>query len=150
MTNSIFYRVSPILFSIIGMALSHNLFFIILPLRMQSAGIESSQVGIAMGMFAAGSILAGMFGAKVVNRVGHIRAFATMAATLSIVSILHTLLESFIITSLLRVVPASASLPALSLLRAGLMSPVIAATAVNCSVSTKYSLLSDSVQRLLL
>lgn len=104
MTNSIFYRVSPILFSIIGMALSHNLFFIILPLRMQSAGIESSQVGIAMGMFAAGSILAGMFGAKVVNRVGHIRAFATMAATLSIVSILHTLLESFIITSLLRVV----------------------------------------------
>src|SRR5210317_1177704 len=97
MANSIFYRVSPILFSIIGIAMSNNLFFLILPLQMKQAGLDSSQVGFAMGMFAAGSILAGLFGSKVVNRVGHIRAFASMAATLSIVSVLHTLFESFVI-----------------------------------------------------
>ena len=104
MANNIFYRVSPILFSIVGMSLSLNLFFIVLPLRMKEAGILSAQVGIAMGMFAAGSVLAGLFGAKVVSRVGHIRAFATMAAILSIVSITHTFLESFAITTFLRIV----------------------------------------------
>lgn len=104
MANSIFYRVSPILFSIIGMAMSHNLFFLILPLQMKQAGLDSSQVGFAMGMFAAGSIAAGLFGSKVVNRVGHIRAFASMAATLSIVSIAHSFLDSFALISALRVV----------------------------------------------
>jgi MFS family permease len=102
--NSIFYRVSPILFSIIGMALSHNLFFLVLPLQMKSAGLNSSQVGIAMGMFAAGSIAAGLFGSKLVNRVGHIRAFASFAATLSIVSIAHSFMDSFFVISALRVI----------------------------------------------
>ncbi|HSG02843.1 MAG TPA: MFS transporter, partial [Marinobacterium sp.] len=92
------------LFSIIGIAMSNNLFFLILPLQMKQAGLDSSQVGFAMGMFAAGSILAGLFGSKVVNRVGHIRAFASMAATLSIVAIAHTFLDSFALISALRMV----------------------------------------------
>ncbi len=102
--NNIFSRVSPILFSIIGMSLSLNLLFLVLPLQMKAAGLSSSQVGLAMGMFAAGSIAAGLFGSKVVNRVGHIRAFASMAATLSIVSIAHSFLDSFLIISALRII----------------------------------------------
>ncbi len=104
MSNSIFYRVSPILFSIIGMALSHNLFFLILPLQMKQTGLNSSQVGIAMGMFATGSITAGLLGSKIVSRVGHIRAFASMAATLSVVSIAHSFLDSFPVIAALRVI----------------------------------------------
>jgi len=104
MANSIFYRVSPILFSIIGVSMSHNLFFLVLPLQMKQAGLDSSQVGFAMGMFAVGSIAAGLFGAKLVNRVGHIRAFASMAATLSIVAIVHSFYDQFAVISALRVI----------------------------------------------
>lgn len=104
MANSIFYRVSPILFSIIGMALSLNLFFLVLPLQMKQAGLNSSQVGLAMGMFAIGSVAAGLFGAKIVNRVGHIRAFASMAATLSIVAVIHSFWDSFWVIAALRMV----------------------------------------------
>lgn len=104
MANSIFYRVSPILFSIIGVSMSHNLFFLVLPLQMKQAGLDSSQVGFAMGMFAVGSVAAGLFGAKLVNRVGHIRAFASMAATLSMVSIAHSYFDQFAVISALRVI----------------------------------------------
>lgn len=103
MRNQVLFRVSPILFAIIAMALSHNLFFVLLPLQMQSNGVATSEIGVAMGLFAAGAIGAGLFGSKAVTRVGHIRAFATMAALLSIVAVVHSYHDSLLVTGLLRI-----------------------------------------------
>ncbi|MDD1783364.1 MFS transporter [Enterovibrio sp. ZSDZ35] len=104
MKPSIFLRIRPILFTIFGFAISHNLFFIMLPIRMKEDGYETADIGLAMSMFAVGAICAGLFGSRAVLRAGHIRAFASMAATLSIVSVLHSYNTDIWVTALLRMI----------------------------------------------
>ncbi|KXF83548.1 MFS transporter [Enterovibrio coralii] len=104
MKPSIFLRIRPILFTIFGFAISHNLFFIMLPIRMKEDGYPTADIGLAMSMFAVGAICAGLFGSRAVLRAGHIRAFASMAATLSIVSVLHSYNTDILITALLRMI----------------------------------------------
>ncbi|CCO45550.1 putative Permease of the major facilitator superfamily [Vibrio nigripulchritudo SOn1] len=104
MRTNIFIRIRPILFAIFAFAISHNLFFIMLPIRLKDGGFDSSDIGLAMSMFAAGAICAGLFGSKAVLRVGHIRAFASMAATLAIVSVMHSYTSDIKLTSALRMI----------------------------------------------
>jgi len=75
-----------------------------LPIRLKAGGSESADIGLAMSMFAVGAILAGLFGSRAVLRVGHIRAFASMAATLAIVSVTHSYSNDIWITGFLRMV----------------------------------------------
>ncbi|RXJ72824.1 transmembrane transport protein [Veronia nyctiphanis] len=102
MKSSIFSRIRPILFTIFGFAISHNLFFIMLPIRMKETGYETSNIGLAMSMFAVGAICAGLFGSRAVMRVGHIRAFASMAAMLAIISVVHSYSNDIFLTAALR------------------------------------------------
>ncbi|MFD2177671.1 MFS transporter [Veronia pacifica] len=102
--SNIFIRIRPILFTIFGFAISHNLFFIMLPIRMKETGYQTSNIGLAMSMFAVGAICAGLFGSRAVMRVGHIRAFASMAATLAIISIVHSYSSDIILTAALRMI----------------------------------------------
>lgn len=104
MRNSIFIRIRPILFAIFAFAISHNLFYVMLPIRLKDGGFDSSEIGLAMSMFAVGAICAGLFGSKVVLRVGHIRAFASMAAMLAIVSVVHSYSNDIYVTSALRMI----------------------------------------------
>ncbi|MEH6648679.1 MAG: MFS transporter [Motiliproteus sp.] len=104
MQTNILIRIRPILFSIFAMAVSHNLFFVMLPIRLKEGGFASADIGLAMSMFAVGGICAGLFGTRAVLRAGHIRAFASMAATLAIVSVTHSYSNDIWITGLLRVV----------------------------------------------
>jgi len=104
METSIFRRIQPILFSIFAVAVSHNLFFVMLPIRLKESGFASSDIGMAMSMFAVGAIMAGLFGSRAVLRAGHIRAFASMAATLAIVSVCHSYFINIWITGALRMV----------------------------------------------
>ncbi|WP_028023377.1 MFS transporter [Enterovibrio calviensis] len=104
MKANIFWRIRPILFTIFGFAISHNLFFIMLPIRMKETGYETSNIGLAMSMFAVGAICAGLFGSRAVLRAGHIRAFASMAATLSIVSVIHSYTTDIWLTGALRMI----------------------------------------------
>lgn len=100
--NSILYRVQPILFTIFGVAACQNLFFVVLPLRLKEAQVDTSSIGIAMSLFSLGAVLAGLFGAKSVAKVGHIRAFCLMAALLIIVSVCHSFSNDVWLTGALR------------------------------------------------
>lgn len=102
MQQKLLYRISPILFAITAYAASLNLFFVLLPIRMNDQGIATSEIGIAMSMYAAGAVLAGLFASRAVHRVGHIRAFASMAATLAIIAVAHSYLTNIWLTGLLR------------------------------------------------
>ncbi|MDO6561845.1 MFS transporter [Amphritea sp. 1_MG-2023] len=104
MQTNILLRIQPILFAIFAVAVSHNLFFVMLPIRLKEGGFESADIGMAMSMFAVGSIMAGLLGSRAVLRVGHIRAFASMAAMLSIVSVCHSYFINIWITGGLRMV----------------------------------------------
>ncbi|NGN99395.1 MFS transporter [Grimontia sp. S25] len=104
MKANIFIRIRPILFTIFGFAISHNLFFVMLPIRMKENGYPTADIGLAMSMFAVGAICAGLFGSRAVLRAGHIRAFASMAATLSIVSVVHSYTTDIVVTAALRAI----------------------------------------------
>ncbi|MGB1237066.1 MAG: MFS transporter [Pseudomonadales bacterium] len=101
---SILRRIRAILFAIFAVALSHNLFFVVLPIRLSEGGFDTGDIGLAMSMFAVGAVMAGLFGSRAVLRAGHVRAFATMVATLSIVSIVHSYSNDIWLTGLLRIV----------------------------------------------
>ncbi|NVK41703.1 MAG: MFS transporter [Oceanospirillaceae bacterium] len=102
MQQKLLHRISPILLAISAYAVSLNLFFVLLPIRMSEQGISTTHIGLAMSMYPAGAILAGLFGSRAVHRVGHIRAFASMAATLAVIAVGHSYVDSVWLTGLLR------------------------------------------------
>ena len=104
MTTNILTRVRPILITVFAVAISINLFFVMLPIRLKEGGYSATDIGMAMSMFAVGSIMAGIFGTKVVIRSGHIRAFCTMAAALVIVAVIHRYTNDIWITGILRII----------------------------------------------
>jgi MFS family permease len=55
-----------------------------------------------MSFFAFGAMFAGLIGAKIIARIGHIRAFALMAALLVIITVLHSFYDSLWLTAFLR------------------------------------------------
>ncbi|MDP7618065.1 MAG: MFS transporter [Arenicellales bacterium] len=100
--DNILIRIRPILLSIFAVAISQNLFYVMLPIRLKEGGYVSADIGLAMSMFYIGAILAGLFGSRSILRAGHIRAFATMAATLAIIAVVHSYINNFWVTALLR------------------------------------------------
>ncbi|NRA19706.1 MAG: MFS transporter [Oceanospirillaceae bacterium] len=104
MNTNILTRVRPILVTVFAVAISINLFFVMLPIRLKNGGFSDSDIGMAMSMFAVGAILAGLFGTKVVIRSGHIRAFCTMAAALAIVAVIHSYTNDIWVTGGLRII----------------------------------------------
>lgn len=101
--NTLFFRVQPILFTIFGVAACQNLFFLVLPLRLKEANVDTTSIGLAMSLFSLGAVLAGLYGAKSVARVGHIRAFSSMAAILIVVSVTHSFSNDVWMTGFLRI-----------------------------------------------
>lgn len=102
MQNKLLQRISPILFAITAYAASLNLFFVLLPIRLSDQGVSTSGIGMAMSMYAAGAVLAGLFGSRAVHRVGHVRTFACMAALLAIIAVAHSYLVDAWVTGALR------------------------------------------------
>ncbi|GGO81717.1 MFS transporter [Marinobacterium nitratireducens] len=102
MSSSILFRVRPILFSVLMLGAGHNLFFVLLPVRLKQSGVDESMIGFAMSLFAVGNILAGLWASRIVIRVGHVRAFVTTSATLSSIAIAHSYLDDVWVTALLR------------------------------------------------
>jgi len=104
MNTNILTRVRPILITVFAVAISINLFFVMLPIRLKDGGFSATDIGMAMSMFAVGAILAGLFGTRVVIRSGHIRAFCTMAAALAIVAVTHSYTNDIWVTGGLRMI----------------------------------------------
>ena len=102
--SNIYLRVKSMFLAIFVVAISINLFNTIIPIQLQSQSYTSDQIGLAMSLYALGSIGAGLFGSFLVRKVGHIRSFSAMAATLCIVAVSHSYITDIYATGLLRLV----------------------------------------------
>jgi len=60
-----------------------GLLSVLLPLRMQEAGFSTSEIGIMAAGFASGFFLGCLYAPRLIQRIGHIRAFACFATVLS-------------------------------------------------------------------
>jgi len=90
MTESL-RALSAVLLGYATLVLANGLFNTLLGLRSQHEGFAAELVGLIMSAFFAGLLLGGRFGARVVARVGHIRAFAAFASLYSATALLHPL-----------------------------------------------------------
>ena len=102
LTNTTLYRVQPLLLTVFGISACQNLFFLLLPLQLKATGHETAAIGLAMSFYAFGAIFAGLFGAKVIGYVGHIRAFSLMSAIMVVVAGLHSFYDNIWLTGILR------------------------------------------------
>jgi MFS family permease len=77
-----------------GFMIGNSLLGVILPLRMEAAGYPVALTGAIMATYNLGLALGGLYGKRVIFRIGHIRAFAVFAAltaaiTLAYVAFFH-------------------------------------------------------------
>lgn len=86
------------------MLFGHGLMGTLLSLRAMAEGYQESTVGVIMSMYFLGFITGAFLCPRLIRRVGHIRALATLAAICSGISILHGLWISVVAWSLMRFV----------------------------------------------
>jgi len=80
---------SSILFSYGLLLLANGLFMTLLGVRTQVEGFSANLTGFVVATYFIGLLLGGLFAARVVARVGHIRSFAAFASLMSASSLLH-------------------------------------------------------------
>ena len=80
---------SSILFSYGLLLLANGLFATLLGVRSQSEGFSSNLMGFVVAAYFSGLLLGGLFAARVVFRVGHIRSFAAFASLMSASALMH-------------------------------------------------------------
>jgi MFS family permease len=92
-------RAGPYLFKTLGtvvslllsyglLLLANGLFSTLLGVRTQVEGFSATLVGFIVAAYFSGLLLGGLFAARVVIRVGHIRAFAAFASLMSVSALL--------------------------------------------------------------
>lgn len=86
-----YLAVGAIINSIVLLQLGHGLLTAVLPLRMQSAGFSSSEVGIMAAGFSLGFLLGCLYAPGLIARIGHIRAFSCFATTLSALTLAYAI-----------------------------------------------------------
>jgi MFS family permease len=80
---------SSILFSYGLLLLANGLFMTLLGVRTQVEGFSANLTGFVVAAYFSGLLLGGLFAARVVARVGHIRSFAAFASLMSASSLMH-------------------------------------------------------------
>ena len=81
--------VIAILFSYGLLLLANGLFATLLGVRTQVEGFSPSLTGFVVAAYFSGLLLGGLFAARVVTRVGHIRSFAAFASIMSASALMH-------------------------------------------------------------
>jgi MFS family permease len=81
---------------------SNGLLQALLPLRMQADGLPVTAIGLVATAYGAGFVAGCFIAPKLIRRVGHIRAFASLAATAAVVTLAFTTAESVLAWVLLR------------------------------------------------
>lgn len=84
--------------------LGNGLLGIVLPIRLNTAGLPTEITGLVMAGLYAGLMLGAIFGKNLIARVGHIRAFAAFAAVAAAAALGHALWFNPLTWGLLRVV----------------------------------------------
>src|SRR5262245_59331328 len=76
------------------MALGIGLVGMLLPIRMALEDVQPQIAGYVMSAYYAGFVVGSLMAQRIIGRVGHIRAFAAFAATLTAAVMVHALLFS--------------------------------------------------------
>lgn len=81
---------------------ANGLLFALLPLRMQSEGLSLTGIGVVTTAYGLGFLLGCFLGPVIIRRVGHIRAFASLAVVVSALILGFTLADSVASWAILR------------------------------------------------
>ncbi len=73
------------------MAVSHGLLGSLIGVRLSIAGYSTGTAGLVTAGFFLGIVLAALAAPRLIERVGHVRVFAAMAALAAVASLLHSL-----------------------------------------------------------
>ena len=84
--------------------LANGLFSTLLGVRTQVEGFTATTVGFIVAAYFFGLLVGGLFAARVVTRVGHIRSFAAFASLMSVSALLFPIFVSPVAWMLLRMV----------------------------------------------
>jgi MFS family permease len=96
--------VVALLFSYGLLLFANGLFSTLLGVRTQVEGFSPNIVGFIVAAYFSGLLLGGLFAARVVIRVGHIRSFAVFASCMSISALLHPIFVDPFFWMLLRMI----------------------------------------------
>ena len=83
--------VASLLMGVALLMLGAGLLNLVLPIRLTEAMVPTSVTGVVMSCYYAGLVLGALYGKRVIQRVGHIRAFAAFAALVSSGALTHGL-----------------------------------------------------------
>jgi len=100
-----FQALSSVLSLLIGagiLILGNGLIGILMPIRLGAAHISSETTGMIMSAYYAGFMLGSIYGKVVIQRVGHIRAFAAFAALITVTFMICALFFNPALWTLLR------------------------------------------------
>ncbi|UEM02932.1 MFS transporter [Skermanella rosea] len=102
--RQVFAAILPLLVSLGILVLGNGLFSTLLAVRMGAESFPVDRIGIIMAAYSVGFVLGTLRCPRVVERVGHIRAFAAFAALAAISALVHAIVVDQIVWLLLRVV----------------------------------------------
>ena len=94
--------VFPLLLGAGLLALGTGLVGILLPIRMDVEGVAPQIAGYVMSAYYAGFVLGSLWAQRIIQRVGHIRAFAAYAALLTAAVMVHALVFEVVTWGLMR------------------------------------------------
>jgi len=94
--------VAALLLGIGTMNLGNSLLGISLPLKMEAAQYSTLVTGVIMAAYFGGLLVGSIYGKRLIGAVGHIRAFAGLAAVMAAVALVHPLLFDAVTWALLR------------------------------------------------
>src|SRR5262245_15793003 len=84
------------------MAFGVGLIGLLLPIRMDAEGVAPQIAGYVMSAYYAGFVAGSLMAQRIIGRVGHIRAFAAFAATLTAAIMVHALIFNVPLWALMR------------------------------------------------
>jgi MFS family permease len=102
--RQVFAAILPLLISLGILVLGNGLFSTLLAVRMGIEDFPVDRIGLIMAAYSVGFVLGTLRCPVVVERVGHIRAFAALAAVAAISALVHAIVIDPIVWLLLRVV----------------------------------------------
>jgi len=89
--KTIIYSIISLLFGVAILLLGHGLAGTLLTLRSAAEHFHEWQIGLMMSIYSAGYIIGVLLCPRIINQVGHIRAFTASAALCSSILLLHGL-----------------------------------------------------------
>lgn len=92
----------PILAAAALIQFGNGLLTALIGVRLESAGFAASVAGLVTTAYFAGQLTGSSFAGRVVNRVGHIRAFASFATVLSAAALIYALVGGPVVWSAVR------------------------------------------------